>query len=160
MLADYAEKLGGVISHGPAKAVEKHRDRGKLLARERINLLLDKGTPFLELSPMAAFDQYNNEFPSAGIVTGIGLIHGRECVVLANDASVKGGTYIKETIKKHIRAQEIAMQNHLPCIYLVDSGGVFLPEQANCFFPTGSILGGFFTTRHKCRLKGFRKYRW
>ena len=153
LLADYAEKLGGAISHGPAKAVEKHRDRGKLLARERINLLLDKGTPFLELSPMAAFDLYNNEFPSAGIVTGIGLIHGRECVVVANDASVKGGTYIKETIKKHIRAQEIAMQNHLPCIYLVDSGGVFLPEQANVF-PDRFDFGRIFYNQAQMSAEG------
>ena len=153
LLADYAEKLGGAISHGPLKALEKHRDRGKLLARERINLLLDKGTPFLELSPMAAFDQYNNEFPSAGIVTGIGLIHGRECVVVANDASVKGGTYIKETIKKHIRAQEIAMQNHLPCIYLVDSGGVFLPEQANVF-PDRFDFGRIFYNQAQMSAEG------
>ena len=153
LLAEYAEKLGSAILHGPAKAVEKHRDRGKLLARERINLLLDKGTPFLELSPMAAFDQYNNEFPSAGIVTGIGLIHGRECVVVANDASVKGGTYIKETIKKHIRAQEIAMQNHLPCIYLVDSGGVFLPEQANVF-PDRFDFGRIFYNQAQMSAEG------
>ncbi len=153
LLAEYDEKLGGAISHGPLKALEKHRDRGKLLARERINLLLDKGTPFLELSPMAAFDQYNNEFPSAGIVTGIGLIHGRECVVLANDASVKGGTYIKETIKKHIRAQEIAMQNHLPCIYLVDSGGVFLPEQADVF-PDRFDFGRIFYNQAQMSAEG------
>ena len=153
LLVEYAEKLGGAISHGPAKAVEKHRDRGKLLARERINLLLDKGTPLLELSSMAAYDQYNNEFPSAGIVTGIGLIHGRECVVVANDASVKGGTYIKETIKKHIRAQEIAMQNHLPCIYLVDSGGVFLPEQANVF-PDRFDFGRIFYNQAQMSAEG------
>jgi len=119
---------GGSDAH-----IERHISRGKLLARDRIDLLIDSGTAFLELSPLAAFGQYNDEFPSSGIVTGIGVIHGQEVMIVANDATVKGGTYVKETIKKHLRAQEIAEKNSLPSVYLVDSGGIFLPEQANVF---------------------------
>ena len=133
VLKSYRLKLTRVCSHGPVAAVEKHRSRGKLLARERINLLVDQNTPFLELSSFAAYNQYDNAFPSAGIITGIGLVQGHECLIIANDATVKGGTYIHETIKKHVRAQEIARQNKLICIYLVDSGGIYLPEQANVF---------------------------
>ena len=118
---------------GSESAMARHTGRGKLPVRQRIDKLLDADTPFLELSVLAAFGQYNNEFPGAGIVTGIGVVHGRETVIVANDATVKGGTYVAETIKKHIRAQEIALENHLPCIYLVDSGGIFLPEQARVF---------------------------
>ena len=118
---------------GPEKQRERHISRGKLMVRDRINRLIDPNTPFLELSPLAANGQYNDEFPSAGIVTGIGIIHGREVMIVANDATVKGGTYVHETIKKHLRAQEIAERNHLPSIYMVDSGGIFLPEQANVF---------------------------
>ena len=118
---------------GAKKQRERHVSRGKLLARERIDKLVDPNTPFLELSTLAANGQYNDEFPSAGIVTGIGLIHGREVMILANDATVKGGTYVHETIKKHLRAQEIAEKNQLPSVYMVDSGGIFLPEQANVF---------------------------
>ncbi len=118
---------------GPEKQRERHIGRGKLLARDRIDRLIDPNTPFLELSPLAANGQYNDAFPSAGIVTGIGIIHGREVMIVANDATVKGGTYVHETIKKHLRAQEIADKNHLPSIYMVDSGGIFLPEQANVF---------------------------
>ncbi|MDD4192958.1 MAG: carboxyl transferase domain-containing protein, partial [Mangrovibacterium sp.] len=129
----YRSRLERACSHGPAKAVSKHRERGKLPARERIDLLVDPQTAFLELSSFAAWDQYENTFPSAGMVTGIGVIHGRECMIVANDATVKGGTYIRETIKKHVRAQEIAFKNKLSCIYLVDSGGIFLPEQARVF---------------------------
>lgn len=129
----YRSRLAQVCSHGPVKAIGKHRERGKMLARERIDLLVDPQTAFLELSSFAAWDQYENVFPSAGIVTGIGVIHGRECMIVANDATVKGGTYVRETIKKHVRAQEIAFKNKLPCIYLVDSGGIFLPEQASVF---------------------------
>src|SRR5690554_1718122 len=112
---------------------ERHINRGKLLARERIDRLTDPDTPFLELSTLAANGQYNDEFPSAGIVTGIGLIQGREVMIVANDATVKGGTYVHETIKKHLRAQEIAEKNRLPSVYMVDSGGIFLPEQSNVF---------------------------
>ena len=118
---------------GSDKQKKRHIGRGKLLARERIDQLIDPNTPFLELSPLAANGQYNDAFPSAGIVTGIGIIHGREVMIVANDATVKGGTYVHETIKKHLRAQEIAEKNHLPSIYMVDSGGIFLPEQANVF---------------------------
>jgi acetyl-CoA carboxylase carboxyltransferase component len=117
---------------GPSR-LQSHRSRGKLTARERIDLLVDKNTSFLELSPLASFGQYENNFPSAGIITGIGVINGRESIVIANDATVKGGTYVAETIKKHLRAQEIAMDNNLPCVYLVDSGGIYLPEQARVF---------------------------
>ena len=124
-------------------AMIKHIERGKLPVRRSVTLLTDPGTPFLELSSLAAIGQYNNSFPSAGIITGIGIIHGKPAVIVANDATVKGGTYVKETVKKHIRAQEIAMQNHLPCIYLVDSGGIFLPEQAE-LFPDRNHFGRIF----------------
>ncbi len=124
-------------------AMIKHIERGKLPVRRRVTLLTDPGTPFLELSSLAAIGQYNNSFPSAGIITGIGIIHGKPAVLVANEATVKGGTYVKETVKKHIRAQEIAMQNHLPCIYLVDSGGIFLPEQAE-LFPDRNHFGRIF----------------
>jgi len=143
ILAIYKERMATVMKHGPAQAVKRHKERGKLLARERIDLLVDKNTPFLELSPLAAYGLYNNEFPSAGIVTGIGVIHGKETLIIANDATVKGGSYTTETIKKHVRAQEIAMENRLPCVYLVDSGGVFLPEQSNVF-PDKYHFGRFF----------------
>lgn len=143
VLDEYKSRLKEVQKGGSPTAVKKHVERGKLLVRDRINLLLDQNTPFLELSSLAAYDQYDNAFPSAGIVTGIGVIHGQESMIIANDATVKGGTYIKESIKKHIRAQEIAMENKLPCVYLVDSGGVFLPEQANVF-PDKYDFGRFF----------------
>ncbi len=139
--------------HGSEQAKEKHKKRGKLLARERIDLLIDANTPFLELSPLAAYGMYNNSFPSAGIVTGIGLIHGREVVIIANDATVKGGTYAKETIKKHVRAQQIAMENHLPVVYMVDSGGAFLPEQANVF-PDRFDFGRFFYNQARMSAMG------
>ena len=128
---------------GGAEAVAKHRKRNKLLARERIQLLCDPNTPFMELSPLAAWDMYDNDAPSAGIVTGIGVVEGQECVIVANDATVKGGTYYPMTVKKHLRAQEIAEQNHLPCIYLVDSGGAFLPLQADVF-PDRDHFGRIF----------------
>ena len=130
---EYQNTLKDVFHGASQKSVERHKKRGKLLARERIDLLIDHNTPFLELSPLAAYGIYNNQFPSAGIVTGIGVIHGKEVLIIANDATVKGGTYVKETIKKHLRAQQIALENHLPCVYMVDSGGIFLPEQSNVF---------------------------
>ncbi len=132
-LEEFNRRQRSVMQGGPEKAREKHKSRGKLLVRERIDLLVDPGTPFLELSTLASIGQYDDEFPSAGIVTGIGLIHGRETMIIGNDATVKGGTYIRETIRKHIRAQEIALSHRLPCVYLVDSGGVFLPRQAEVF---------------------------
>ncbi|MFW5774280.1 MAG: carboxyl transferase domain-containing protein, partial [Tangfeifania sp.] len=119
VIRDFKNRLELVSSHGTEKSKMKHRERGKLLARERIDLLVDPHTFFLELSTFAAYNQYENAFPSAGIVTGIGIVTGKECMIVANDATVKGGTYIRETIKKHIRAQEIALKNNLPCIYLV-----------------------------------------
>lgn len=133
IIDDYWLKMNRVVSRENDKSVEKHINRGRFTARKRIQLLIDPNTPFLELSTLAAIDQYNDQFPSAGIITGIGVICGRETIIVANDTTVKGGTYIKETIKKHIRAQEIALQNNLPCIYLVDSGGIYLPEQASIF---------------------------
>lgn len=133
VLNGFRLKLNEIVARDQEPAVQKHLERGKLLARKRISLLIDPETPFLELSSLAAVGQYDDQFPSAGIITGIGTIHGHEVMIVANDATVKGGTYVKETVKKHIRAQEIAMQNNLPCVYLVDSGGIFLPEQANIF---------------------------
>jgi 3-methylcrotonyl-CoA carboxylase beta subunit len=146
LLENYYSLYRKVISGGPAKAVALHRSRGKLTARERIDALLDKDSPFLELSALAANGQYDDQFPSAGIITGIGKVHGRYIVVVANDATVKGGTYVRETIRKHIRAQEIAIDNHLPAIYLVDSGGIFLPEQSRVF-PDKDDFGRIFSNQ-------------
>lgn len=147
------EKIEKVSLGGPEKLKEKHLSRGKLLVRQRIEKLLDPHTAFLELSHLAAFNQYNNEFPSAGIVTGIGIIHGREVMLIANDATVKGGTYVHETIKKHLRAQEIARENQLPCIYLVDSGGIFLPNQAEVF-PDKEDFGRIFYNQARLSAEG------
>ncbi len=147
------EKIQQIKLGRSSKSIEKHLKRGKLLVRERINLLIDKNTPFLELSTLAALEMYNNSFPSAGIVTGIGVVHGREVMIVANDATVKGGTYIKETIKKHVRAQQIAMENYLPTIYMVDSGGVFLPEQAKVF-PDRFDFGRFFYNQARMSAMG------
>ena len=143
LMSQYHEAMGQAMQGGGESAVAKHKKRNKLLARERIDLLIDPNTPFLELSPMAAYGTYNNDFPSAGIITGIGVIQGREAVIVANDATVKGGTYMQYTVKKHLRAQEIAMENHLPCVYMVDSGGAFLPEQ-DTVFPDRDHFGRFF----------------
>ncbi len=143
LVKELKNKLEIIKMGGGKEAIEKHKAKGKLLARERIERLIDPDTPFLELSPLAAIDQYNNEFPSAGIITGIGLIHNKEVMIIANDATVKGGTYIKETIKKHLRAQEIALENRLPCVYMVDSGGVFLPKQSEVF-PDRDHFGRIF----------------
>nr|BBH88379.1 propionyl-CoA carboxylase [Thermosporothrix sp. COM3] len=143
LLEQLRERTEQVKQGGGPEAIEKHRKRNKLLARERIHLLCDPDTPFLELSPLAAWDMYDNDAPSAGIVTGIGVIEGQECMIVANDATVKGGTYFPMTVKKHLRAQEIAEQNHLPCIYLVDSGGAYLPLQADVF-PDRDHFGRIF----------------
>ncbi len=153
IIEEFKAKLTSVKNGASPSSVEKHKSRGKLLARERIDLLIDSNTPFLELSTMAAYGNYKNQFPSAGIITGIGLVHGKETLIIANDATVKGGTYVKETIKKHIRAQEIAMENNLPCVYMVDSGGVFLPEQANVF-PDKFDFGRFFHNQAKLSANG------
>ncbi|MEO7665400.1 MAG: carboxyl transferase domain-containing protein, partial [Dehalococcoidia bacterium] len=133
--------------------VERHQSRGKLTARERIHRLLDPGTAFLELNPLAAWDMYNGDAPSAGIVTGVGRISGREVVIVSNDATVKGGTYYPMTVKKHIRAQEIALENHLPCVYLVDSGGAFLPLQAEVF-PDRDHFGRIFYNQARMSAAG------
>jgi 3-methylcrotonyl-CoA carboxylase beta subunit len=133
LAGELREKMRSVMFRDDDPPVKRHRERGRLLARERVDLLLDPGSPFLEFSALAAIDQYHNSFPSAGIITGIGKIRGRLAVLIANDATVKGGTYVKETIKKHLRALEIALENRLPAVYLVDSGGIYLPEQANLF---------------------------
>ena len=143
LVQNLRDRLAQVRAGGGQQAVDLHRSRGKLLARERIDKLLDPGTPFLELSPLAAWNMYGDDIASAGIATGIGVVHGREVVVLANDATVKGGTYYPITVKKHLRAQEIALENHLPCIYLVDSGGAFLPLQAEVF-PDRDHFGRIF----------------
>lgn len=133
LVADLRKQLELVRGGGPADAVALHAQRGKLTARERIAALLDPASPWLELSPLAAFGLYDGQVPAAGLITGIGSVSGRHCVIAANDATVKGGTYFPMTIKKHLRAQEIAWENRLPIIYLVDSGGVFLPLQAEVF---------------------------
>jgi acetyl-CoA carboxylase carboxyltransferase component len=143
LVAELRERTALVARGGGEKAVERHRSRGKLTARERVDLLLDPGTAFLELNALAAWDLYDGDAPSAGIVTGIGVIEGRQCVVVANDATVKGGSYYPLTVKKHLRAQEVARQNRLPCLYLVDSGGAFLPLQAEVF-PDRDHFGRIF----------------
>jgi 3-methylcrotonyl-CoA carboxylase beta subunit len=143
LAADLRSRVAAVASGGSPKAVERHRGRGRLLARERIDLLLDAGSPFLELSALAAHGLYGGEVPGAGIVTGIGRVAGRECVVVANDPTVKGGTYYPLTVKKHLRAQEIARENRLPCVYLVESGGAYLPAQDEVF-PDRDHFGRIF----------------
>ncbi len=143
LVAELRERTAQVARGGGEKALERHRSRGKLTARERIDRLVDPGAAFLELSALAAWDLYDGDAPGAGIVTGIGAVEGQECVIVANDATVKGGTYFPLTVKKHLRAQEIAEQNRLPCIYLVDSGGAFLPLQAEVF-PDRDHFGRIF----------------
>ena len=143
LVAELRERTAKAAQGGGDKSVERHRSRGKLTARERIDLLVDPDSAFLELSALAAWDLYEGQSPSAGIVTGIGVVEGRECVIVANDATVKGGTYFPLTVKKHLRAQEIAEQNRLPCVYLVDSGGAFLPLQADVF-PDRDHFGRIF----------------
>ena len=143
LVAELREQIAQVKAGGGAEAVARHRSRGKRLARERIDVLLDPGAPFLEFSALAANGIYADEAPGAGIVTGIGSIHNQECVLVANDATVKGGTYFPLTVKKHLRAQEIAQQNRLPCLYLVDSGGAYLPLQGEVF-PDRDHFGRIF----------------
>ena len=133
LVAALREKVINIKKGGGANACSKHTERGKLLPRERIRQLLDVGSPFLEFSQLAAFGMYGADIPAAGIITGIGRVSGVECVIVTNDATVKGGTYFPLTVKKHLRAQEIARENHLPCIYLVDSGGANLPQQDEVF---------------------------
>ncbi|MEE8274565.1 MAG: carboxyl transferase domain-containing protein, partial [Alphaproteobacteria bacterium] len=143
LVADLRETVAAVREGGGRKARERHLGRGKMLPRERIDTLIDMGAPFLELSQLAAHGVYDEDVPAAGIVTGIGRVEGRECVIVANDATVKGGTYYPITVKKHLRAQEIARENRLPCIYLVDSGGAYLPRQDEVF-PDREHFGRIF----------------
>jgi 3-methylcrotonyl-CoA carboxylase beta subunit/propionyl-CoA carboxylase len=143
LLGDLKARTAQVREGGGPRYVARHREQGKLPVRERIEKLLDPDTPFLELSALAAWDLYDNEAPSAGIITGIGRVSGRDVMVIANDATVKGGTYFPLTVKKHIRAQQVALENRLPCVYLVDSGGAFLPLQAEVF-PDREHFGRIF----------------
>ena len=143
LVAELRERTELASRGGGERAVERHRERGKLTARERVDRLVDPDTAFLELNALAAWDVYDGAAPSAGIVTGIGIVEGRECVIVANDATVKGGSYFPLTVKKHLRAQEVAAQNRLPCLYLVDSGGAFLPLQSEVF-PDRDHFGRIF----------------
>src|SRR5476651_1358075 len=153
LVAELRDRLTRARDGGGAKYLERHRAQGKLPVRERIAKLLDPGSPFLELSPLAACDMYDGDAPAAGIVTGIGRVSGREVMIIANDATVKGGTYFPITVKKHLRAQEIALQNHLPCIYLVDSGGAFLPLQDEVF-PDKEHFGRIFYNQARMSAQG------
>ena len=143
LVDDLRTRLEGVKKGGGEAAVKRHKERGKMFVRERIDAVIDPETPFLEMSALAANGMYDGEAPGAGIVTGIGMIHGHQTMIVANDATVKGGTYFPITVKKHLRAQEIALQNNLPCLYLVDSGGAFLPLQADVF-PDRDHFGRIF----------------
>jgi 3-methylcrotonyl-CoA carboxylase beta subunit len=153
LVAELRTHLEHARAGGGETAVERHHARGKLLARERIERLVDPGAAFLELAPLAAHGLYDGEAPSAGIVTGIGPVAGRPCIVVANDATVKGGSYFPMTVKKHLRAQEVAAQNHLPCIYLADSGGAFLPLQADVF-PDRDHFGRIFYNQARMSAAG------
>ncbi len=153
LVADLREKVAKITLGGDEKSRKKHIERGKLLPRERIRQLLDVGSPFLELSQFAAWEVYGDDVPAAGIITGIGRVKGHECMVIANDATVKGGTYYPLTVKKHLRAQEIARENNLPCIYLVDSGGAFLPRQDEVF-PDRDHFGRIFYNQATMSGKG------
>ena len=153
LVEELHERTAVVAAGGGEKAVERHRSRGKLTARGRIDLLVDPGAAFLELNALAAWGLYERQAPSAGIVTGIGVVEGRECVIVANDATVKGGSYFPLTVKKHLRAQEVARQNRLPCIYLVDSGGAFLPLQAEVF-PDRDHFGRIFFNQARLSAAG------
>jgi 3-methylcrotonyl-CoA carboxylase beta subunit len=143
LVADLNAQLATARLGGPARSRARHVERGKMLPRDRVDSLLDPGSPFLELSPLAAHGLYDGDAPAAGMITGVGRVSGRECVVVANDATVKGGTYYPMTVKKHLRAQEVALHNRLPCIYLVDSGGAFLPRQDEVF-PDREHFGRIF----------------
>ena len=153
LVDDLREKTAQVALGGSEDARAKHLARGKLLPRERVNSLLDPGAAFLELSPLAAWEMYGGEVPAASVITGIGRVNGIECMIVANDATVKGGTYYPLTVKKHLRAQEIAAENHLPCIYLVDSGGAFLPAQDDVF-PDREHFGRIFFNQANMSAQG------
>ncbi|GAA2072651.1 carboxyl transferase domain-containing protein [Actinomadura alba] len=153
LVAELRDRLAQASLGGPERARERHVARGKLLPRDRVDGLLDPGSPFLELSPLAASGMYDDEAPGAGIITGVGRVSGRECVIVANDATVKGGTYYPVTVKKHLRAQEVALHNHLPCLYLVDSGGAFLPRQDEVF-PDREHFGRIFYNQATMSARG------
>ena len=153
LLEELRDRMEDARRGGGEKARKRHEERGKLPVRDRIDLLLDPNTAFLELSPLAAFGMYDGQVPAAGMITGIGRVSGREVVIVANDATVKGGTYYPMTVKKHLRAQEVAEQNHLPCIYLVDSGGAFLPLQDEVF-PDREHFGRIFYNQAQMSAKG------
>src|SRR5437763_1712170 len=153
LVAELRERLDQVAGGGGEVSRARHTSRGKMLARERVDLLIDPGTAFLELSPLAAYGLYGGDVHSASIVTGIGLVEGRECVIVANDATIKGGTYYPLTVKKHLRAQDIARQNRLPCIYMVDSGGAFLPQQDD-IFPDERHFGRIFYNQAQMSSEG------
>jgi acetyl-CoA carboxylase carboxyltransferase component len=153
LVAELRARTAQAAQGGGERAVTRHRDRGKLTARDRIDRLVDPGTPFLELNALAAWDMYEGQAPSAGIVTGIGIVEGRQCVIVANDATVKGGSYFPLTVKKHLRAQDVAAQNNLPCLYLVDSGGAFLPLQAEVF-PDRDHFGRIFFNQAQMSARG------
>jgi 3-methylcrotonyl-CoA carboxylase beta subunit len=153
LVEDLRSKVAAIETGGAEEARRRHLGRGKLLPRERLRALLDPGSPFLEFSQLAAYGMYDGEVPAAGIITGIGRIMGRECVVVANDATVKGGTYFPMTVKKHLRAQEIAGENRLPCLYLVDSGGAFLPAQDEVF-PDREHFGRIFYNQARLSAAG------
>ncbi len=153
IVSDLRKEVSEVMQGGPQRSRDRHLERGKMLARDRVRQLLDPGAPFLEFSQLAAHGVYGDAVPAAGIITGIGRVTGRECVIIANDATVKGGTYFPLTVKKHLRAQEIAEANHLPCIYLVDSGGAHLPEQDEVF-PDREHFGRIFFNQANMSSKG------
>jgi 3-methylcrotonyl-CoA carboxylase beta subunit len=153
LVADLREKLSQVAGGGGEVSRNRHTARGKMLARERVDLLVDPGTSFLELSPLAAYDLYGGDVHSASVVTGVGRISGRECVIVANDATIKGGTYYPMTVKKHLRAQDVARQNNLPCVYMVDSGGAFLPLQDE-IFPDERHFGRIFYNQAQMSSQG------
>ncbi|MEM1007512.1 MAG: carboxyl transferase domain-containing protein, partial [Myxococcota bacterium] len=153
LMAQLHQRQQQVFQGGGEKARSLHQKRNKLLVRDRIEALIDNGTPFLELSTLAGWDLYEGQAPGGGIVTGVGTIHGRPCMMIANDATVKGGTYFPITVKKHLRAQQIAQENHLPCLYLVDSGGAFLPMQDEVF-PDVDDFGRIFYNQSKMSALG------
>jgi 3-methylcrotonyl-CoA carboxylase beta subunit len=153
LVADLRQRLGAARLGGPSSARQRHVERGKVLPRDRVEQLLDPSSPFLELSPLAATGMYDNQAPAAGIITGVGRVSGRECVIVANDATVKGGTYYPMTVKKHLRAQEVALHNRLPCLYLVDSGGAYLPEQDQVF-PDREHFGRIFYNQATMSARG------
>ncbi len=153
LVADLGARRAEAAAGGPEKLRQRHLARGKLLPRERVVQLIDPGSPFLELSQLAAYGLYSGDIHGAGLITGVGRISGRECMIVANDATIKGGTYFPITVKKHVRAQEIALENRLPCIYLVDSGGANLPHHTEVF-PDKEHFGRIFYNQARMSSEG------